>query len=147
MAHIKLITRMSKGPGFKSRLHKKTNWYLDLMVRATTMSGYHRFKCYRNYYIKKKNAQWLATSTLVKSSVPLFNEFELSSADNDKKHESRFRQNGLQGKLKNYTFLSSNKQDTMSKASHAWPIRTQIWCLPNFAILFMWIYYCDNFSP
>ena len=27
----------------------KTNWCLGLMVRATIMSGRHRFKCYRNY--------------------------------------------------------------------------------------------------
>ncbi len=32
----------------------KTNWCLDLMVRATIMSGRHRFKCYRNYQKKKK---------------------------------------------------------------------------------------------
>jgi hypothetical protein len=32
----------------------KTNWCLGLMVRATIMSGRHRFKCYRNYK-KKKN--------------------------------------------------------------------------------------------
>ena len=27
----------------------KTNWCLGLMVRAITMSGRHKFKCYRNY--------------------------------------------------------------------------------------------------
>ncbi len=43
----------------------KTDWCLDLIVRAIIMSGRHRFKCYRNYkkkidvlkesYQKKKN--------------------------------------------------------------------------------------------
>ena len=34
----------------------KTNWCLGLIVRATIMSGRHRFKCYHNY-IKEKAAQ------------------------------------------------------------------------------------------
>ena len=32
----------------------KTDWCLDLMIRAIIMSGRHRFKCYRNYIKKKK---------------------------------------------------------------------------------------------
>ena len=32
----------------------KTDWCLDLIVRAIIMNGYHKFKCYYNYQKKKK---------------------------------------------------------------------------------------------